>query len=157
HVVGAEAGEHAAHGVEELGPLILAQVRTAEAGEIGLALLDDLRGLLTARFNADEGFLLLLAVERTVELIEEKALIPEGIALMVFRLAEGLGKIPVKDGLASEAEPFVGMGVAPAGDMVASIDEFEVLVRRSSEETDRGRILDVPHEILLHLPGHLVA
>src|SRR5262245_57878351 len=59
-VAGAEAGQHAAHGVEELGLLILAEVGAAEAGQIGLAPFDDAGGAFVARLGADEGLLLLL-------------------------------------------------------------------------------------------------
>ncbi len=62
-VVGAEADEHAAHGFEELGLLVLAEIGTAEAGEVGLAFFDDFGGAFGTGFAADEDFFLLLAVE----------------------------------------------------------------------------------------------
>src|SRR5262249_17031734 len=102
-IIRAEAHEHAAHRVEELRLLILAQVRAAESRQIRLALRDHLRGLLTARLAGDEDFLLLLAVERAVELVEEQTLIPERIPLVVLRFAERLREVPVEDGRAAKA------------------------------------------------------
>src|SRR5262245_36053557 len=82
--------KHAAHGVEELGLLILAEVGAAEAGKIGLALFDDGGGVFFARLDAHEDLFLLFAIEGGVELIEEKSLIPEGIALVILGLAKCL-------------------------------------------------------------------
>ncbi len=156
-VVRPEAREHAAHGVEQLGLLVLAEVRAAEAREVSLLFLDDAGGVLIARFHADESLLLLLAVEGAVELIEEQPLIPEGIALVILRLAEGLGEVTVENRFGIEAHAFVRVRVATARDVMPGVDELEVLVLGRAEEADRRRVFDLAHEVMVHLPVHLLA
>lgn len=156
-VVGAEADEHAAHGFEELGLLVFGEIGAAEAGEVGLAFFDDFGGAFVAGFAADEDFFLLLAVEGLDEFIEDEALIPEGVAFVVFGLVEGFGEVAVEDGATAEAEALIGVGVAAACDVVAGVDELEVGVGGGAEEADGGGVFDFAHEVLLDLPVHFFA
>lgn len=156
-VVGAEADEHAAHGFEELGLLVLAEIGGAEAREVGLAFFDDFGGVFGAGLAADEDFFLLLAVERLDEFVEYEALIPEGVAVVVLGFVEGFGEVAVEDGAAAEAESLIGVGVAAAGDVVAGVDELEVGIGGGAKEADGGCVFDLAHEVLLHLPVHFFA
>lgn len=73
---------------------------------------------------------------------------------MVLEFAECLRKVAVKQRFVPEAESSVGMRVASASDVVPCVNELEVGIFRSAEESHRGSVFDITHQVFLDLPRH---
>ena len=140
-IVAAEHGQHLAHSLGQEVLLIAAQVRAAETREILFFHGDHGVGPFLARFGFGQRLRLLFAVQPLYKLVEDLALVPVGVAGMVFGFIEVLGEVPIKNGAATKAVPLVTVGMATPGHMVSGVDELKVTVRWRPEESDRRGVL----------------